>query len=172
MISASVMTVPAPPTAYFAKCWKCQSLAMPSAPATYICMGPMTMRLANLTSRSWNGLNSIDRPGRVGVMSGMLLSPRHRPVAVAPRRTADLGAAIDHPFWRCAPHESWVSWLQAIGEMTGRFVRAGGGLELGFAFRADGRGVRAARAKAAAGGQIACVRRFALQGEGVGDPAA
>jgi hypothetical protein len=54
------MTLPAPPSVYFAKCWKCQSLVKPLAPATDVCMGPMTIRLGNLTSRSCKGLNSID----------------------------------------------------------------------------------------------------------------
>src|SRR5262245_5336191 len=102
------MTVPAPPTAYFAKCWKCQSLAMPSASATYICMGPMTMRLGNVTSRNLKGLNSSAGGRGTGVMGGMLLSPRHQSGALARYRGADLLAASDgHSRW-CAPQGSWL----------------------------------------------------------------
>src|SRR5215510_2987381 len=165
------MTVPAPPIAYFAKCWKCQSLAMPSVPATYICIGPITMRLANLTARSCKGLNSIDGPCRAGVNCGMPRSPCHRAVAVAPQRSADLVATTgDHSGWG-AGHGSRVGRPQAIDQMTCCFVYPGFGLKLWLAFRADGRGVRTARAEAATGRQIARVRRFALQGERVGDPA-
>lgn len=58
-------------------------------------MGPMTIRLGNLTSRSCKGLNSIDGLRRAGVMGGMQLSPLS--VVVALHRGADLLLTIgDH----------------------------------------------------------------------------
>ena len=49
--STSVKTHPARATAYFARCWKCQSFATPSR-ARYICIGEMTTRLGKRTPRS------------------------------------------------------------------------------------------------------------------------
>ena len=57
---ASVITVPAPPTAYLARCWKCQSFAMPSGVALYICIGAITILFGNVMPRSLNGLKSIE----------------------------------------------------------------------------------------------------------------
>ena len=57
--STSVKTQPARATAYFARCWKCQSFAIPSR-ARYISMGETTTRLGKRTPRSSNGEKSAD----------------------------------------------------------------------------------------------------------------
>ena len=68
-ISPSVITVPAPPIAYFARCWKCQSVAKPSGADLYICIGAITIRFGKVTSRSRKELNSRD-----SIMQHSLLS--------------------------------------------------------------------------------------------------
>src|SRR5262245_56831324 len=70
---ASVMIVPAPPTAYLARCWKCQSVALPSGPALYICIGAITILFGKVTSRSLNGLNRSDECWRACCMQGVPL---------------------------------------------------------------------------------------------------